>query len=235
MGEFNRMHLLDRIPFELDAAAFAAQIRVAPDSDLAPLLREFLDAALPCARPKAIFLDAFVERRDGDRVTVGNVTFASRVLAANLRSVHRLFPYVATCGHELDLVPIPRDDFVQQYWLDALKAAALRAAVTALHDYLASRFALTKASSMSPGSGDADIWPIQEQRPLFSLFGDTERLIGVRLTDSYLMVPNKTVSGIRFPSEVDFRTCRLCHRKNCPSRAADFDRDAYELLHGDGG
>lgn len=227
------MHLLDRIPLELDSAAFAAHVRVEPDSDDAPLLRAFLDATIPLARPKAAFLDAFVDRRDGDGVTIGGVAFASRVLAANLRQIHRVFPYIATCGHELDATPIPRDDFVQQYWLDALKAAALRAAVAHLHAHLAHAFALAKAASMSPGSGDADIWPIRQQRPLFSLFGDTERLLGVSLTDSFLMVPNKTVSGIRFPSEVDFRACRLCHRENCPSRAANFDRAAYDALHGD--
>ena len=39
-------------------------------------------------------------------------------------------------------------------------------------------------------------WPIEEQQPLFRLLGDTERAVGVRLTDSMLMVPTKSVSGI---------------------------------------
>ena len=36
--------------------------------------------------------------------------------------------------------------------------------------------------------------------------------IGVTLTDTFLMLPNKTVSGIFYPTEVDFVTCQLCHR-----------------------
>jgi hypothetical protein len=74
---------------------------------------------------------------------------------------------------------------------------------------------------MSPGS--LEDWPITEQPKLFSLFGNTERVIGVRLTDSLLMVPRKSISGILFPSEENFISCRLCPREVCPSRKAPYD------------
>ena len=76
---------------------------------------------------------------------------------------------------------------------------------------------------MGPGSGDAMVWPIQEQVPLFALLGDVKGAAGVRLTDSCLMLPRKSVSGIVFPTGVDFRTCQLCRREGCRSRAAAFD------------
>jgi hypothetical protein len=62
-----------------------------------------------------------------------------------------------------------------------------------------------------------NVWPIRQQRGLFSLFGNVKALIGVELTKSYLIVPNKTVSGVRFPSEVDWRTCQVCQWEDCPS------------------
>ena len=86
---------------------------------------------------------------------------------------------------------------------------------------------------MSPGAGDADTWAIEQQRDLFSLFGNVFELIGVELTDSFLMIPNKSVSGILFPTEIDFRSCQVCHRKNCPSRSAPFDRRLWETYQGD--
>jgi hypothetical protein len=74
---------------------------------------------------------------------------------------------------------------------------------------------------MSPCS--LEDWPITEQAKLFSLFGDTEKAIGVRLTERMLMLPRKSISGILFPSEEEFKACRLCPREKCPSRRAVYD------------
>jgi hypothetical protein len=81
-------------------------------------------------------------------------------------------------------------------------------------------------AAMSPGSL-AD-WPIREQRPLFSLLGDPEQAIGVKLTDSFLMIPNKTVSGLRFSTEERFESCQLCPREHCPGRRAAYEPDLYD-------
>jgi hypothetical protein len=56
------------------------------------------------------------------------------------------------------------------------------------------------------------------------------RHIGVVLTDSFLMIPNKSVSGIRFQTETDFRSCQVCRREVCPSRSAPFDKALWESL-----
>ena len=82
---------------------------------------------------------------------------------------------------------------------------------------------------MSPGSGDAVIWPIEQQRNLFALLGDGSQQIGVQLTDSCLMIPNKSVSGIRYPTEIDFHTCQVCHREDCPGRIAPFDEEQWKI------
>jgi hypothetical protein len=86
---------------------------------------------------------------------------------------------------------------------------------------------------MHPGSGDASVWPIEQQGPLFSLLGDVTGAIGVELTDSFLMVPNKSVSGVRFATEIDFRSCQLCHREGCPSRSAAFDPELWRSVQHD--
>ncbi|MBN2246450.1 MAG: vitamin B12 dependent methionine synthase, partial [Candidatus Aminicenantes bacterium] len=75
-------------------------------------------------------------------------------------------------------------------------------------------------SSISPGS--LTDWPIEEQKPLFSLFGDTQNLIGVILTPQMLMIPKKTISGIFFPTKEKFIPCRLCSRQDCPEREAPY-------------
>ena len=78
---------------------------------------------------------------------------------------------------------------------------------------------------MGPGQLD---WPIEQQRELFSLLGHVKDSIGVALTESSMMVPRKSISGIIFPTEETFVTCQLCQRNKCPSRKAAFDRAVSE-------
>jgi hypothetical protein len=80
-------------------------------------------------------------------------------------------------------------------------------------------------SRMAPGSGAANVWPLTQQKALFSIFGDVEDMIGVKLTDRYLMVPIKSVSGIFFLHENPFVSCMLCPRENCVGRRAPYDRE----------
>ncbi len=75
---------------------------------------------------------------------------------------------------------------------------------------------------MNPGSANYDVWPIAQQRPLFALFGGATDDIGVRLTESHLMVPDKSVSGVMFTSSSGYVNCHACDRENCPNRRAPF-------------
>ena len=222
------MHIVTDIPFTLDDDDLMRRSRVEPGTDDAKAFAELIDRAREVGRPKALYTEAFIEApRGDDTVTIDGITFTSRTLRRNLDGIGRVFPFVATCGHEMDEVELPADDFLAPFWWDTIKAALLQAAGTHLNEHLARRFRLQKTSTMSPGSGDATVWPIEQQRPLFDLLDGVTGHIGVTLTDSFLMIPNKTVSGIRFPTEVDFRACQLCRRENCPSRSVPIDPELW--------
>ena len=75
-------------------------------------------------------------------------------------------------------------------------------------------------SSLNPGS--LKEWPITGQVPLFELLGGVTEDIGVVLSDSLLMSPVKSVSGIMFQSEEAYENCQLCPRENCPGRRAPY-------------
>jgi hypothetical protein len=219
--------VLDKIEFGLDQDTISKRAGVKTDED-SEEFRILLDKARTVAKPKAVYRECFIERKGDDTVTINDITFTSRVMRHKLDGVERVFAYVATCGHELDEISLQPGDFLMPFWLDAIKQNLLSSAYEGLKKHLDRRFALGKTSTMSPGAGDATVWPIEQQKPLFSLLGDVETLVGVKLTDSFLMVPNKTVSGIRFATEVDFRACQLCRRENCPSRSAEFDHQIWE-------
>jgi len=74
---------------------------------------------------------------------------------------------------------------------------------------------------MSPGS--LKDWAIEEQRSLFSILGDVESSIGVGLNETLVMIPNKSLSGIYFPTEIPFYSCQLCQREDCLARKAPYD------------
>ncbi|MEA3225551.1 MAG: vitamin B12 dependent methionine synthase [Planctomycetota bacterium] len=227
------MAILTDIPFELDFAALSRELHVEPDTEDARELAELIEKARSVGKPKAVYKECYVQGRGDDTVTIGGFTFSSRALRTNLTGVERVFPYVATCGEELDGIALPAGDFIQQFWLDTIKETLLGFSTKYLNAALDRKYALGKTSAMSPGSGDVTVWPIEQQTHLFALLGDVKDRIGVELTDSFLMVPNKSLSGIRFPTEIAFRSCQLCHRQHCPSRAAPFDKALWDSI-GDG-
>lgn len=224
------MEILDAIPPELDFDQLLARVRVAPESEEAGEIRRLLDQVQPLIRPKAIYDLCPIGARGEDTLEIGGVTFSSRVLAVNLRPVHRAFPYICTCGAELDQVDASGDP-LRDYWLDAIRLSALGLAIAHLRQHLDRKYAPGKLSTMSPGSL-AD-WPISQQAPLFSLLGDVESKIGVRLTDNFLMRPLKSVSGIYFSDASDFQSCRLCPRAGCPGRSAPYEQHLWEQRYGE--
>ena len=121
------------------------------------------------------------------------------------------------------------EDTLKQYYAEAINGMALLSAIKALDAHLEEKYRPGKISYMTPGS--LEDWPITEQRNLFALLRDTRKLIGVELMESCLMVPTKTVSGIRFPTEKGFESCRLCPREDCPGRRAPYDKDLYDRVY----
>jgi hypothetical protein len=98
----------------------------------------------------------------------------------------------------------------------------------ALHARLLDEFKLEKKASMNPGSGDRRLWPLEEQGVLFGLLGNVTESIGVILTESWLMMPNKSVSGFYFKTDKTYHNCQLCQRQPCPNRRAPFDPILWE-------
>lgn len=223
MGE---VIVLDAIPFAMDLNQLEKRLHIETGSDNAAEFAALADEAQHIAQPKALYRLAFLTSRDEESVTIEGIRFTSRVLSVNLQKAHRVFAYMATCGTELDDWAHGKDDPLQQFWAEAIKESALRAAIKAVNEDLERRYKPGKTSTMNPGS--LLDWPLKQQRPLFALLGDPQAAIGVRLTQSFLMVPNKSVSGIRFPTEESFESCLLCPAMDCPGRRAPYDPSLYD-------
>jgi hypothetical protein len=218
--------VLNTIPFHLDAEEPARKLRLRKEGTHLHDLNTLIKEAQTIGKPKALYKVAFIESKGEDDITVDGIRLKSRVLRVNLDQVFRIFPYVATSGQELEDWAKHMTDLVWRYWAEAIEETILMKAVDFLKEHLIKSYQLGKVSRMSPGSL-AD-WPIQEQRPLFAILGNTGELIGVHLTPSLMMVPTKSVSGIFFPAETNFVSCQLCPREVCPGRKAPYEQDLYE-------
>jgi hypothetical protein len=215
------MDRIDPIPVILDGGEIAQRLRFDPSRAGFESLDDLVHRARGLIRPRGAWEAAFVGARGERTVEVGPVVFESPLLGKNLERANKVFPYIITVGPELERAAAAMDDLLQQYYLEEMANLALEQAAAWLSGYLEVRTGVVGLANLSPGS--LVDWPITEQPKLFSLFGDTEGLIGVRLTDSLLMVPRKSISGVLFPSEEGFVACRLCDRENCQGRKAPYD------------
>ena len=222
--------ILDDIPFAPEEGELFDRLQIDDDSVFkADVIRLARDASA-LARPKGLYKLCPVEHTGDSTVLLDGILFTSRVLRVNLDGVYRAFPFLATCGRELDAWSASLEDPLLAFWADTIKELALERAIEALGEHLMAAYHPGETAMMNPGS--LTDWPISEQRPLFRLFGTAPDALGVTLTDSFLMSPIKSVSGIWFQSDKGFVNCRLCPREDCPNRRAPHNPTLLDQQYG---
>lgn len=222
--------ILDDIKFKVNVEHLFKRIHIDPKSEDAELIMSLVTKAEEIGKPKVLYKLSYIDSKEEDHVVVDGVKLTSRVLRVNFAEIHRVFPYVATCGRELHDWANTLDDILEKYWVDNIMEMALGVAIEAFHTHMEEKYHFGKISAMNPGS--LEDWPIRQQKELFSLLGNVEDYIGVELTDSYLMMPIKSTSGILFPTDTNFQSCQLCPRENCPGRRAKYEEHLYEEKYG---
>ena len=217
----NTMEKLEYIPVNLDQEEIRRRLHVAKSGDWAHA-QTLIEEAQSLISAKAVYKACYIEKKHANAVTIDGRSLKSRVLRKNLTNVERVFPYVVTIGDRLEETMQVCSDLLTKYYFDTIGNVALIYARNYLKDHLRSRYALEGISYMSPGS--LKDWAIEEQESLFSILGNVESSIGVRLNETLVMIPNKSLSGIYFPTEIPFYSCQLCRRENCSGRKAPYDK-----------
>jgi hypothetical protein len=218
--------ILDEIPFDINMDRLFKRVHIDPNGEDGVQVRALAQRAEEIGRPKVLYTLSYIDRKEEDHVIVDGVQLTSRVMRVNFNDIHRVFPYAATCGRELYDWAEGLDDILEQFWAGTIMEMALVSALEYFHTHLEERYHLGKVKSMNPGS--LEDWPIGQQKELFSILGDVRGSIGIKLTDSCLMLPIKSSSGIVFQTESNFESCQLCPRKNCPNRRAKYNEHLYE-------
>ena len=127
----------------------------------------------------------------GDEIDFGFTKVKSKDLAKNLKTCKEAFVFVATIGIETDRM-LSKYSLISPSYANKIQAVGA-AAIERFCDEFCRHFEETElCPRFSPGYGDL---PIEVQKDIL-LALDSERKIGVHMTDSFLMLPTKSVSAI---------------------------------------
>ena len=195
-----------------------------PSARVASLLDDYIENAHQLIEPSYAYVMRDIISVRGDRVVIeGGVVFESEIIARLLRRCDNVFVFVATIGGYLEETVrwLSNDGrMVQASVLDAIGSGAVEKVVGFIHDRI-DRIARIKgyciSRRFSPGYCD---WDISQQTMVFKAMNkDTA---SVRLTDSCLMLPRKSVSGVigigSGNAVADYNPCRDCNKRDCSGR-----------------
>lgn len=217
--------VITEIPVRLDVPMVLAGIKSSgANKRLAAEIEELISVVLPVVRPKIMYKEASVTIADGRRLEVDGFQFTHHVPALSFNPGERVFPYVATCGLEIEDIRFP-GSIMKDYCLNMIKNVVLmNSAVKYFEDYLIKTYRLPEVSRLGPGEA---MGTTAQQQTLFSLLGDVEGSVGVKLSEHHMMVPEKSSSGIYFETAVRIESCQLCPNQ-CPSRRAPYDPELFK-------
>lgn len=175
------------------------------------------------ARPRSLYMEYPLTLEANGRIDAGVFRTKSRSLSKNLKDCGRIIVFAATLGVEADRLT------ARYVRLQMSKAVVMQAAAAAMIEqycdqvcsrlrdeyeaggsYLRPRF--------SPGYGD---FSLDCQSRLLDCLEAGKRL-GIKLTDSLLMIPSKSVTAVMGVSSKPYRCgvkgCEACGKTDCVYR-----------------
>ena len=201
-----------------------------------PAVREILEACLAegqgLLQPQTWHRRVGIAGTEGGRVLVEDgPVFTSKGLARVLGSSRELVVFLVTIGSALERA-VQRNtaegDYPVALMLDAVGSVAVEVLADRVQRAVEADARAIQAGCSNrycPGYGD---WDVRDQGALFDLLCGDEADVTVRLNDSSLMSPLKSLSGVIGLGEGVHRIaespCHLCAKPNCLMRRAPLRR-----------
>lgn len=191
-----------------------------PDEGVRQLIQEILDELSHRLVPHYgyVLVDGNVPERG--KLLLDNQLFnPGAIISHAMKGADKYAVFTATIGEEFDNFSRQlkaEDDILRVFIADALGSVLAEATVTLLMkqlEVMADKEGMHISNNYSPGYCD---WFLAEQKQLFSFFPESST--GITLTDSCLMLPVKSVSGIvALGKDVKRREygCNICKMVNC--------------------
>lgn len=193
-----------------------------PDSMVIEETSALLERIIPLLRPRFSFFitDGLLDTKKATLTVKDTVLSIGKTIARQLRDSEAFAFFTATAGvefEEFQHLLQQEDDMVKVYIADSLGSIIAEKAADYMEQELTTfieKKGWKHTNRYSPGYCG---WHVSEQQKLFSLFPVTSPC-GIQLTDSSLMIPIKSVSGIigvgSHVRKLEY-TCGLCTYENC--------------------
>jgi hypothetical protein len=196
-----------------------------PSARILSLVNDYIENYHDFMAPSYSYTIRDIESIKGNPIAIGDsIILESKVIARLLERCQKIAVFALTIGNQLEemVAYLAENGLVLQATvLDAIGSGAAEK----LADYVEDRIrrlvnidGLVTSWRFSPGYCD---WEVNQQKMVFqTLNGDSA---GIRLTESLLMIPRKSVSGIigiGLPNHdiENYNPCHTCNREDCPGR-----------------
>ena len=162
------------------------------DPELLRLIDEATQHAYKEIKPKSIY-EIFDCSRRGDEVKIGSFTFKSKRFAENMNGCKKAVVFAVTLGTESDrlLRSASAKGASALAIYQAVLAAICEEECDALEEHIKKTHGVNLKKRYSAGYFDLSI---ENQKKIFQMMDITKR-IGITLTDTFLMIPSKSVTA----------------------------------------
>ena len=194
------------------------------EKNLDDLVDSLIKETTDIARPRFIYNIFSIEKNNGIFLQNTNLTLMGRDIARHLEKSEKCAVLCATLGSEIEMKInyYSKIELLKSVILDACASTLIEALCDNTENLIkeeAEKNGFFITSRYSPGYGDFDI---SVQKDLLNLIEAPKR-IGVTVTDSFIMLPRKSVSAVigfqskKIKKEID--KCSTCNLKeNCSFR-----------------
>lgn len=190
------------------------------------LVNQSIDKCMKIMSPSAAYvLTEALETESPEEIAIEGIRFdAGKIIHRMLKHSDTYAFFLVTVGTEPEMLArdlLAKGDFLEGYIIDLVASALVDSVADQVHkalEELSSIKGMKVSNRYSPGYCS---WDVAEQQKLFSLF--PENNCGISLSDSSLMNPVKSISGIvGLGHQVKFNeyTCEICPMKTCQFRKA---------------
>lgn len=191
-----------------------------PDEDISTCISDIIYTLQKICNPVGCVVIEESKPIDKEHIQIGNSIFSTgKIITSAMRKADKIAIFTASVGKEFDAwcSKLKKDDDILGLFIsDAVGSVLAESTVSYIIRHLekeAKYAGLKITGNYSPGYCD---WELPEQKKLFSFFPDNTT--GITLTESCLMLPVKSVSGIIGIGEnVEKKPygCEVCKMAHC--------------------
>ena len=187
-----------------------------PDKSILSAIDEMIDEMKDICIPKYGYTFLPGELYDKQNISVGSEIFnTGKIITSYLKLADHFVLFIATAGIEFDTWKNELQasgDILRTYIADTLGSVIAEACADLMNEVISNEY-VHISNRYSPGYCN---WGLPDQKKIFSFFPDS--FCGVTLSDSCLMLPIKSVSGIIGVGDQVTKkpySCAICNMTTC--------------------